>query len=286
MRLKVAVVGAGRVGTALALRLKEKGYPVVAVASRTPASAERVARETGASVLPAVAAAQEGDLVWITTPDGLIGSVAEEIFAGGGFRAGQFVGHASGALPAAVLEPARRAGATIFSLHPLQSFASPELALARLPGSCFTFEGDPAALPLARELVAALRGELFTIAAEAKPLYHAAACVASNYLVTLLDFFLSLGRRAGIPEEKIFPAFRPLIEGTLRNVGAVGPVAGLTGPIARGDCETIRRHKEAMTAAEWEFYRMLGLYTVALAERKGLEEEKATALKKILSEVK
>jgi predicted short-subunit dehydrogenase-like oxidoreductase (DUF2520 family) len=283
---KVAVIGAGKVGTAFALRLQEKGYPVVAVASRTAAAAARLAAKTGARVLANAAAAREGDLVWITTPDGLIGTVAAEIFAGGGFRPGQFVGHASGALPAAILEPARRAGAAIFSLHPLQSFASPELAVARLPGSCFTFEGDAAALPLARRLVDDLGGEFFAIAPEAKPLYHAAACVASNYLVTLLDFFLALARRAGLPEEKIFPAFLPLIQGTLQNIGAVGPVAGLTGPIARGDVETIRRHKEAMTAAEWEFYRLLGLYTVDLAAEKGLREEDAAVLKKIFGEVK
>ena len=284
---RVAVIGAGRVGTAFALRLKEKGYPVVAVASRSPAAAGRLAEATGARVCPTGAeAAREGELVFLTTPDGAIAAVAAEVARAGGFRPGQFVAHASGALPAAVLEPARQAGATVFSLHPLQSFATPELAVERLPGSCFTFEGDADALPLARRLVADLGGTLFEITAAAKPLYHAAACAASNYLVTLLRLVLILAEQAGLPRDGIFPAFLPLIQGTLQNVGAVGPVAGLTGPVARGDAGTIRQHFQAMGRDEWELYRLLGLHTVKIAREKGLAAEAATELEKIFCEVK
>lgn len=286
MRPKVAVIGAGRVGTAFALRLKEKGYPVVAVASRSPASAGRLAEMTGAKACGAEEAARAGELVLLTTPDGVIAVVAEEISREGGFCPGQFVAHASGALPAAVLSLARQAGAAVFSLHPLQSFATPELAADRLPGSYFTFEGDADALPLARRLVADLDGILFELDAAAKPLYHAAACVASNYLVTLLGLVLTLAERAGLPRDGIFPAFLPLIQGTLQNVGAVGPVTGLTGPVARGDVETIRQHARAMERDAWELYRVLGLHTVKLARRKGLSPETARELEKIFSEVK
>lgn len=286
MRPKVAVVGAGRVGTAFALRLKEKGYPVVAVASRSPASAGRLAEMTGAKACGAAEAARAGELVLLTTPDGVIAVAAEEISREGGFRPGQFVAHASGALPAAVLSPAQQAGAAVFSLHPLQSFATPELAVDRLPGSYFTFEGDPDAIPLARRLVADLGGMLFELDAAAKPLYHAAACVASNYLVTLLDLVLTLAEQAGLPRESIFPAFLPLIQGTLQNVGAVGPVTGLTGPVARGDVETIRQHALAMEKEAWELYRVLGLHTVKLARRKGLSPEAARELEKIFGEVR
>ncbi|MEW6771165.1 MAG: Rossmann-like and DUF2520 domain-containing protein [Bacillota bacterium] len=286
MRPKVAVIGAGRVGTAFTLRLKEKGYPVVAVASRSPASAGRLAEMTGAKACGAAEAARAGELVLLTTPDGVIAVVAEEISREGGFCPGQFVAHASGALPAAVLSPARQAGAAVFSLHPLQSFATPELAVDRLPGSYFTFEGDADALPLARRLVADLDGILFELDAAAKPLYHAAACVASNYLVTLLGLVLTLAERAGLPRDGIFPAFLPLIQGTLQNVGAVGPVTGLTGPVARGDVETIRQHARAMEKDAWELYRMLGLHTVKLARRKGLSPETARELEKIFGEVK
>jgi len=286
LRPKVAIIGAGRVGTALAIRLQEKGYPVAAVASRSTSSADRLARETGAKICQTAAeAARQGELVFLTTPDGSIAPVAEEVAREGGFYPGQFVAHASGALPAAVLEPARTAGATIFSLHPLQSFASPELAVDRLPGSYFTFEGERGALSLARRLVADLEGVLFEIGAAGKPLYHAAACVASNYLVALMQLVYTLAQQAGLPREGIFPAFLPLIQGTLQNVGAVGPVAALTGPVARGDAETIRRHAQVMAKEEWEIYRVLGYFTVKIAREKGLPDDAAAGLKKIFGEV-
>lgn len=286
MRPSIVIIGAGRVGTALAMRLREKGYQVAAVASRSAHSASKLAQETGAKVCRTAAeAARHGELVFLTTPDGLIGTVAEEVAREGGFYPGQFVAHASGALPAAVLEPARRAGVTIFSLHPLQSFASPELAVDRLPGSYFAFEGEPGALPLARRLVADLEGVLFEIGAAGKPLYHAAACVASNYLVTLMHLLFTLAQQAGLPREEVFPAFLPLIQGTLQNVGAVGPVAALTGPIARGDVETISGHAQVMGKEDWEVYRMLGYFTVKIARERGLSDDMATELERIFCEV-
>lgn len=285
LRPKVAIIGAGKVGTALAIQLRGKGYPVAAVASRSASSAGKLAQETGAKIYTTAAeAAREGELVFLTTPDGLIGSVAEEVARKGGFYPGQFAAHASGALPSAVLEPAREAGAIVFSLHPLQSFASPELAVERLPGSYFTFEGEPEALPLARRLVADLEGVLFEIEAAGKPLYHAAACVASNYLVTLMRLVYTLAQQAGLPREGVFPAFYPLIQGTLQNIGAVGPVAALTGPVARGDVETIRRHAQVMGKEEWEMYRMLGCFTVKVAQERGLPDDVSAELGRIFGE--
>jgi predicted short-subunit dehydrogenase-like oxidoreductase (DUF2520 family) len=267
--------------------LKEKGYPVVAVASRSPSTAQKLAEAVGAKACPVNAdAARVAELVFITTPDGSIAPAGEEIAGAEGFRPGQFVAHTSGALPAAVLQPAKDAGAAIFSLHPLQSFATPALAVERLPGSYFTFEGDPEALPLAGRLVAELGGRLFRIDAASKPLYHAAACVASNYLVSLMHFMYDLAEQAGLQRESIFEAFSPLIQGTLSNVGVVGPTAALTGPIARGDADTIRRHALAMGSRQWELYRILGLYTVKLARERGLAAEASAALERIFCEVK
>ncbi|MEW6183175.1 MAG: Rossmann-like and DUF2520 domain-containing protein [Bacillota bacterium] len=283
---KVAVIGAGRVGSALALSLTERGYPVAAVASRSAASAERLAAKVGARVCAAAEAAREGELVFVTTPDGVIGTTAAEIAREGGIRGGQYVAHVSGAHPAAILMPAKEAGAVVFSLHPLQSFATPELALERLPGSYFTFEGDRDAYPLARQLVDDLGGSLFQIEAAAKPLYHAAACVASNYLVTLLDLVLVLAGQSGLPRADILPAFLPLIQGTINNVSEVGPIAALTGPVARGDSGTIRQHAAAMGKEEWGLYRLIGLFTVKIAREKGLSPEAAEELQKIFSEVK
>ncbi|RDV84253.1 Rossmann-like and DUF2520 domain-containing protein [Ammonifex thiophilus] len=281
-RPAVAIVGAGRVGTALAVGLKAQGYEIVAVTSRTRASACLLAGRVGAEVLAPAEAARRGDLVFITTPDDAIAGTAEAIAREGGFRAGQWVAHTSGSLPAEVLRPAAEAGAIVFSLHPLQSFADRETAAELLAGSFFVFEGDENAEELARTLVADLKGSFWRLRSEAKPLYHAAACVASNYLVSLLHFMKRLAVRAGLPEEQIMPAFLPLIQGTLRNVLALGAVGALTGPVARGDQETIRRHKSALDPEEWEIYRVLGLYTLKIARDRGLAEEKVRALEEIL----
>lgn len=285
LKPEIAVIGAGKVGTAFALRLKEKGYPVVAVASRSPSSARKLAEATGARAFSdSAGAARAGKLVLVTTPDGAIAAVAAEISGAVGY--GQFVAHASGALPAAVLQPAKEAGAGVFSLHPLQSFATLALAVERLPGSYFTFEGDPEALPLARQLVADLGGSLFRIEAASKPLYHAAGCVASNYLVTLMHLMYRLAEKSGLEREAIFPAFTPLIQGTLQNIGAVGPAAALTGPVVRGDAGTIRRHARAMDKEEWELYRLLGYHTVKIARQRGLLPDAAEEIEKIFAEVK
>jgi predicted short-subunit dehydrogenase-like oxidoreductase (DUF2520 family) len=274
------------VGTALAVNLKSKGYHVAAVASRSPAGTQKLAAAVEARAFADNAdAARTADLVFITTPDGVIAPACEKIAGTGGFRPGQLVAHTSGALPAAVLRPAEEAGAVIFSLHPLQSFASPALAVERLPGSYFTFEGDPEALPFAERLVAELGGRFFRLEAASKPLYHAAACVASNYLVSLMRFMYDLAEQAGLQRELIFEAFSPLIHGTLNNIGAVGPTAALTGPIVRGDADTIRQHARAMGNREWQIYRILGLYTVQLARERGLAPESSAALEKIFCEV-
>ncbi|ACX52959.1 Domain of unknown function DUF2520 [Ammonifex degensii KC4] len=280
-RPAVAIVGAGRVGTALAVGLKAQGYEIVAVASRSLSSARYLAGRVGAAVLDPVEAAKRGELVFLTTPDDAIAEVAAVIAREGGFRTGQWVAHASGSLPAEVLRPAAEVGAIIFSLHPLQSFADRETAAELLAGSFFVFEGDERAEELARTLVADLRGSFWLLRSADKPLYHAAACAASNYLVSLLHFMKRLAVRAGLPEEQIMPAFLPLIQGTLRNVLALGTVGALTGPVARGDQETIRRHKSALNPEEWEIYRVLGLYTLKIARDRGLAEEKVQALEEI-----
>ncbi|MGO0123090.1 Rossmann-like and DUF2520 domain-containing protein [Desulfothermobacter acidiphilus] len=284
-RPTVGIVGAGRVGTALAVGLKEQGYPVVAIASRSRPSACYLASKVGAEVATPEEVARGADLVFITTPDDAIAAVAEAIAQKGGFRAGQWVAHASGSLSAEVLRLAATAGAITFSLHPLQSFADRETAAELLTGSFFAFEGDERAEELARLIVADLRGSFWLLRSANKPLYHAAACVASNYLVSLLHFMKRLAVRAGLPEEQIMPAFLPLIQGTLNNVLALGAVGALTGPVARGDRETIRRHREALRPEEWELYRALGLYTLKIAQEQGLPEEKAQELRALLEEV-
>lgn len=178
----------------------------------------------------------------------------------------------SGALGSAVLGAARDAGAIVLSVHPLQSFAGEEQAVRNLPGSVFSIEGDERGYEDARRIVEALGGEYFFISAAAKPLYHAAACVVSNYLVTVIDLGLGLMEAAGIPRRQALKAVLPLVQGTVANIATVGIPAALTGPIARGDAATVQAHLAAMQdlyPQALPLYALLGEHAAQVAEAKG-----------------
>lgn len=284
---RIAVVGAGKVGSALALLLSRQGYPVAGIASKSISSAERAAFELNvpATTRPEEVTAGAG-VVFITTPDREIARVAGEIADKGGFSRGQVVLHTSGAHPAEEVGAARRCGALAASLHPLQSFADVKMAMESLPGSYFALEGDREALPLAEKIVEDLGGKSFFIAARDKSLYHAAACIASNYLVSLMHFATGLYGRFGLSREEAFQALFPLIQGTIKNISQVGPAAALTGPVARGDGPTLEGHLEALQGVgeqELDLYRRLGLYTVKVALEKGsISPEQGDKLKDTL----
>ncbi len=288
---KIAIVGAGKVGSALALLLSRKGYPVAGVASRSISSARRVAVELS---VPATDQPEEvtagADVVFITTPDREIARVAGQINDRGGFRHGQVVFHTSGAHPADEVGAARLSGALAASLHPLQSFADVKMTMENLPGSYFALEGDEGTLALAEQIVLDLDGRSFSIAAVDKPLYHAAACIASNYLVSLMHFATGLYSRFGLSREEAFEALYPLVQGTIKNIRQVGPAAALTGPVARGDGTTLEGHLEVFKEVgpqEMELYCKLGLYTVRVALEKGsidaAQGEKLTGIFKEIS---
>lgn len=287
----IAVVGAGKVGSALALLLNRRGYPVAGVASKSITSARRVAEELKAPATdkPEEVTAGAG-VVFITTPDREIARVAGEIAQKGGFRPGQVVFHTSGAHPADEVSAARRSGALAGSLHPLQSFADVKMAMESLPGSYFALEGDEGALPLAEQIVKDLGGRSFSIAAKDKPLYHAAACIASNYLVSLMHFATGLYGRFGLSRAEAFEALFPLIRGTIKNISQVGPAPALTGPVARGDGPTLAGHLAALQEVgrqELDLYRDLGLYTVMVALEKGsITESQGRDLEEIFKEAK
>lgn len=283
---RIAVVGAGKVGSALALLLGGQGYPVAGIASRSISSAMWAAEQLG---VPASDRPEEitpgADVVFITTPDRVIAQVTAEIHERGGFKPGQVVFHTSGAHSAGEVGAARQAGALTASLHPLQSFANVKMAMENLPGSYFALEGDASALPFAERIVKDLGGKSFLIEAQDKSLYHAAACIASNYLVSLMHLATGLYGRFGLSREEAFEALYPLVKGTVNNIEQVGPALALTGPVARGDGSTLQGHLEALKAIdglELELYRKLGLYTVGVALEKGsINVEQGEIIKQI-----
>jgi predicted short-subunit dehydrogenase-like oxidoreductase (DUF2520 family) len=285
-----AVIGPGKVGTALARLLVGAGYVLIGIAGRTLASAQTACAFAGAG-RPATDPPEltgTADLVLIATPDDAIRGVCDQVADAGGFHPGAIVAHCSGALPSTVLARARRAGAHVGSMHPLQTFATAEQAVVLIPGSYCCIEGDAEAVAVLTEAAHALSMTPLSIATEAKPLYHAAAVVASNYLVVLAAAAVKLDETAGIAREDALKSLLPLIKGTVANLGDVGVPIALTGPVERGDVETARGHLSALRAkapALLPLYKVLGLEAVKVARAKGtLSAERAARLVKLLEE--
>jgi predicted short-subunit dehydrogenase-like oxidoreductase (DUF2520 family) len=283
---RLGFIGAGKVGTALAVTLSARGYPVAAVASRTMLSAERLASAVlGCQVYDAKqAVADAAELVFVTTPDDVIASAVAEVR----WHAGQAVIHCSGADSLDILEPAKNAGAMVGSFHPLQTFADTEQAIRNLPGSTFALEGEGQLIPTLKEMVSALGGSWVELKAGDKVLYHAAAVFACNYTVTLLKLATDLWRAFGVSPKQATKALMPLLRGTVNNIESLGLPQCLTGPIARGDVGTITKHLEALessTPVLLPAYRELGLRTIPIALSKGgIDEGKAKELWELLSQ--
>jgi predicted short-subunit dehydrogenase-like oxidoreductase (DUF2520 family) len=208
--------------------------------------------------------------------------VARELAVGGAYSA---VLHTCGAYGAEILEPLARGGVACGVLHPLQTIATPEAGVTALPGSAFAVAGDPAAVAWGERIVALLGGTVLHVAPGAMALYHAAAAMAANYVTGLIDAAAVLMRAAGIDEKTALAALGPLIEAGVANALALGPEKALTGPIERGDAETVRRHLRALGAAPASvsgLYRAAGLHVLEMARRRGLAEERAREIEGLL----
>lgn len=268
-----AVIGCGRLGTALSVFLSGSGFKAAAFSSRTQDSAMKTKAHTkSGTVYPsAYDAARSAKLVFITTPDTVIEPVCEQLAGQGGFDSSQIVFHLSGALSSSILVSAKKAGAAIGSIHPLQAFAPYEPGQASpFKGINISIEGDTAAVDMGRQIVSALGASSFTIPTDAKTLYHASAVVASNYLVTLEHFALKLLEQADLSETQAYEILEPLIMGTLKNIKARGSVQALTGPVARGDNEIVSRHLADIDKKLPQFsdlYRKLGQHTLDIADQ-------------------
>lgn len=278
MKKKIAIIGAGKVGTALGYLLSQAGFPVVAVGSRSLNSLKKARKYLPQAYLTLnlSEAAKRGEVVFLSVKDEAISPVAKKIAAEGGFRKGQFVFHLSGALKAKALKSAEEKGASIASLHPIQTLASIELAIANLPGSIFGFSGKDEARKEALKIVKALNGKMFTVNDNFKSAYHAAACIGSNYLVTLAFAALKLYQLSGLTEKQSRQALLPLLEGTIKNLKKTDPVEALTGPIARGDLKTVEAHLKTLKKIFPEilpFYCENGKITAQIALKKGMEEK-------------
>ncbi|MFN2616141.1 MAG: Rossmann-like and DUF2520 domain-containing protein [Thermoleophilaceae bacterium] len=248
---RIGVVGPGRLGTAMAAALRQAGYQVDGPAGRGEQPS--------------------GEAILLCVPDAEIESAATAI-AG----AAQFVGHTSGATPLSALRPAQEAGAAAFGLHPLQTFPeAPEDAAALFKGAgCAIAGASQEAVATARTLAESLGMSPFELDDADRPAYHAAASMASNFLVTLEAAAERLAEGAGLEPSRSRRLLAPLVRRTVENWAATGPEAALTGPVARGDVATVEAQREAVAA---EAPELLALFDELVERTRALARPEVTA---------
>jgi predicted short-subunit dehydrogenase-like oxidoreductase (DUF2520 family) len=263
------LIGPGRLGRTLAHCWQRAGHLHIAgVVGRNTTRTEAAVAFIGAGRPVTLATLTDADFTLIATPDDQLASVAGQLAQQGKDWHGKVAFHCSGAAPSDLLAPLREAGALIASVHPLKSFADPVVAVDSMAGTWCGCEGDPKALARLAPLFDALSARRFAIDAGQKTLYHAAAVLACNNLVALMEAALRSMAAAGVAADTAWPALRPLVEGTLANLDRFSTSQALTGPVARGDAATIERQQAATTAldpAVGEVYRALGIVALQLA---------------------
>jgi len=285
--MKFGIIGAGIVGTALAVRLEEVGHECVGVHTRSCSSFERFRSYLNSAQLSMEELASTADILFITTQDGMIRTVAERLSATALIQPGQVWIHCSGSLPSDILRVKEGLPVRYLSLHPLQAFASVENALAILSGTHFGIEGDEGAL--GEGIVKDLGGIPHRILAANKSLYHAGAVVASNYLVVLASVAVELLTEAGFQGEVALASLLSLMRGTLSNLEQVGLPQALTGPIARGDTQVVQGHLDRMPVKLVDIYQVLGSKALELGVNKKAQlgvtypQEELNLLKLLLS---
>lgn len=238
--LRVGVVGAGRVGAVLAAALEAAGHTVVAAAGESDASRSRIADLLPrATNLKPTAVARSCDLLLLTVPDDMLPNVVTVLSDSGAISADQYVVHTSGRHGLAVLDPAARVGARVLAMHPAMTFTGTAIDLERLRGCVFGLTAGQSERAVAEDLVADLGGRPMWVPEEMRTLYHSGLAHGANHLVTLVSQAMELLAAAGADD----PAgtLRPLLTAALDNALEQGDSA-LTGPIVRGDVNTVRAH--------------------------------------------
>ena len=286
---RIGFIGAGILGSGLALALHRKGYDVLAVSSRTRQSAAALAGSLpGCQALESPQdVADATDLVFITTPDAAITPVAASVR----WRSGQKVVHCCGASGRDLLQPAADQGAETGAFHPFQTFAgidSPDRAVERLAGVTFAISAEGGLAAFLAELTKDLGGRAVAVGDDQRALYHAAATLGCGYLVTLLQAALGALQDSGFSEEDALQAMACLSRSTLDNVALHGPAASATGPLVRGDAATVRKHLEILRRRNppvAALYAALAEASLPLARSRGLGTEGESAIRQAVAEI-
>jgi len=271
-KVTFGIVGTGILGTVIAVLLERSGhYTCAGVHTHSCASYERFCGYLEREHLDLNNLAERCEVLFITTYDDSIRRVAEQLDVAeqpAPLRHKRLLVHCSGSLPSSVMDT--RTGQNLYvSIHPYRSFATIADGLTQMPGTPFGVEGTtPQAMREGEKLVDALGGIAYPISTEAKTLYHAAAVFASNYLVTLTAIGVRLFEQIGLNSQQSLELLLPLMEGTTDNIRRHGLPDALTGPIARGDVNVIRKHLTELPAELHRLYCVLGEQTLEIGRQK------------------
>ena len=275
-------MGAGHLGSALALALRNAGFVIRELVTRDDARSlkrtQKLARRVGAKARTISAAALTADVIWICVNDDAIRPVAEQLAKRGNFR-GKIALHSSGALSSDELGTLKKRGANVGSAHPMMTFVGN--APVSFKGIAFALEGDSKAIALGRNVAMALGMEPFTIPKSSKVLYHATGSFLSPMVVAMLTFAERVAAAAKVPRKSVPKVIRPILQKTLENYFANGAAAAFSGPINRGDIATVRKHLAELKKVPGarEVYILL-----ARAAAEDLPVKNRAAMKKVLGE--
>ncbi len=287
----ISIIGAGRVGGAIALAVPKDKYSMDKIVYRNTSVPQTLLKSLSPGVK--VISFEEldevsSDVVFITTQDSEIIPVSNALTDK--VKANSFVFHTCGALSSSVLDAIASAGCKTGSIHPLVSVSSPELGPERFKGAYFCVEGHPEAVAIGERIVEDLGGQPFTIDTKFKTLYHAAAVTACGHLVALFDAAVEMMTKCGLSADESKTILLPLVKSTVQNLGEQSTAAALTGTFARADIETFTRHLTALNQYVsddlLEIYLLLGERSLELAAKQGVSAERIDTLRTKVSVAK
>ena len=270
--MKISIVGAGRVGVSLAYLLS-KNFEIEGIIDKNDEKIDRLKKQFHQAKyigLDLITGIKNSDVIFITTQDDYIKQISDKIFSNNEIK-DKYVFHCSGSLPSAILNSAKENGCFIGSIHPLQSVPDFEQGIKNLKKAYFCIEGDNEAIEVAKKIVNSISGKYFVIRTEYKSLYHLGAVFSSNFINTLVFITCEIFKKIGISEDynKTIDIISPLINGSIDNILKLGVIKSLTGPVVRGDINTIKNHMYGLKDLMPELmpiYRQLITKTAELAE--------------------
>ena len=286
----ISIIGAGRLGGALAIALAAKNYKIKSLIARNRSRSEQIAEQMFPS--PEILNSEQSDkipasdVVFITTPDPEIEPTAEKLAANFDFNPETVFLHASGSLSSKVLQKLKKKNNFVGSMHPLISVSDSISGASKFAGAFFCVEGDKAAVKTANQIVADLGGESFELKPKFKTLYHAAAVLSAGHLVALFDVAAETLADCGIERPEARRILLPLARSAIENLSNQTPAAALTGTFARADLETMRRHLESLKSNETALrvYAELGKHSIKLAGEQGADIAKLTEMSRLFEE--